>query len=406
VLLDDEEAEHIPGCNMAFRREALEEIGGFDPIYRAAGDDVDVCWRLQERGHRIGFSPAAMVWHFRRNSVTAYIGQQKGYGKAEALLYFRHPQRFNALGYSRWRGRIYGGVSALLSFRRPIVYGGVFGRGLFQTLYQPPSSFLSHLPLTFEWNALGSILLLWALARGGWATLGALPLLLTWTLCVAAAWRARVDARAEGFHGRLLIAVLTYVGPLLRCLERYRWWARGLSVAEPAPADRTASAVPVSWRARAFSVAFWNENGQEKEIILHGLRDAMVARRTFVRLDQGWSDWDLEVHGGLWSRGRVTVCTENHGGNRRVLRVRCVLRSSLFTRLGGLAGLAVAVVGASVDSVVLTGAGLAAAAVVGTAWVRGVLGLGQMLYTTLQTVARRARLHYAPPVAPRERTPA
>jgi len=43
VLLDDVEAEHIPGCNMAFRREVLEEIGGFDPIYRSAGDDVDVC---------------------------------------------------------------------------------------------------------------------------------------------------------------------------------------------------------------------------------------------------------------------------------------------------------------------------------------------------------------------------
>ena len=93
-----------------------------------------------------------MVWHFRRNTVAAYIGQQRGYGKAEALLYFRHPQRFNALGYSRWRGRIYGGVSSILSLRRPVIYGGVFGRGLFQTLYQPPSSLLSHLPFTLEWN--------------------------------------------------------------------------------------------------------------------------------------------------------------------------------------------------------------------------------------------------------------
>ena len=54
VLISDREAEHIPGCNMAFRRSAVEAIGGFDPIYRAAGDDVDVCWRLQERGWRLG----------------------------------------------------------------------------------------------------------------------------------------------------------------------------------------------------------------------------------------------------------------------------------------------------------------------------------------------------------------
>src|SRR5439155_9858763 len=30
VLLTDRLAEHIPGCNMAFRKSALEAIGGFD----------------------------------------------------------------------------------------------------------------------------------------------------------------------------------------------------------------------------------------------------------------------------------------------------------------------------------------------------------------------------------------
>ncbi len=44
VLVDNELAEHIPGCNMAFRKRALEAIGGFNPVYRTAGDDVDVCW--------------------------------------------------------------------------------------------------------------------------------------------------------------------------------------------------------------------------------------------------------------------------------------------------------------------------------------------------------------------------
>ncbi|HEX9823359.1 MAG TPA: glycosyltransferase, partial [Actinomycetota bacterium] len=86
VLLSDDLAEHIPGCNMAFRRTALEAIGGFDTRFRVAGDDVDLCWRLQDAGHTIGFSPPAVVWHHRRSSVRAYWRQQKGYGKAEALL--------------------------------------------------------------------------------------------------------------------------------------------------------------------------------------------------------------------------------------------------------------------------------------------------------------------------------
>ncbi len=42
---------------MAFRRSRLAAIGGFDPALRVAGDDVDVCWRLQARGWKLGFSP-------------------------------------------------------------------------------------------------------------------------------------------------------------------------------------------------------------------------------------------------------------------------------------------------------------------------------------------------------------
>lgn len=396
VLLDDAEAEHVPGCNMAFRREALEEIGGFDPIFRAAGDDVDVCWRLQDHGHRIGWSPAAMVWHFRRNTVRAYVGQQRGYGKAEALLYFRHPHRFNALGYSRWRGRIYGGLGALFSLRRPVVYGGVFGRGLFQTLYQPPAGALAHLPLTLEWNLAGAALLVVAALLGGWAWLGAAPLGLSWALCLGAAVRARVDPRADGVAGRMLIGLLTYLGPLLRCLERYRWWARGLTEAETV--DRPAWTPPMSWREGTFSASFWTEHGLEKEALLHGLREAMTRRKYFVVVDQGWSEWDLAVHGGLWSRGHITVATEYHGGLRRVLRVKCRLEASLAARvLAGAAGGTVALgLGAGLPPLAAAGAGLAALAA--GLFARERLGLRRMVYATLHAVARRVRLHYAPPL--------
>jgi len=405
VLLNDEEAEHIPGCNMAFRREVLEELGGFDPIYRAAGDDVDLCWRLQDRGYRIAFSPAAMVWHFRRNTVKAYIGQQRGYGKAEGLLYFRHPRRFNALGYSRWRGRIYGGIyslsSSLFSLRRPVIYGGVFGRGLFQTLYQPPTSLFSHLPFTLEWSVVASALLALALIRGGWAWLDAVPLLLTWGCCLGAALRARVDARADNLRGRLLIAVLTYAGPLLRCFERYRWLARGLSVAEPVEEDRRAGTLPVSWRHRAFSVSYWTENGLEKETLLHGLREAVVARKYIVLVDQGWSEWDLEVCGGFWSRARVKVATEYHGAGRRVMRVKCVLRTSLLTRLLGAGALLLGALAVVFGSPLPVAAGIGVAAVGAVAFAREGLNLSRTLHRSLQTVARRARLHYAPPLRER-----
>src|SRR5262249_53227725 len=88
VLESDQVAEHIPGCNMAYRREALLAVNGFDPVFRKAGDDVDVCWRLEHEGMWITFAPGAFVWHHRRQGPRAYLRQQAGYGEAEALLYF------------------------------------------------------------------------------------------------------------------------------------------------------------------------------------------------------------------------------------------------------------------------------------------------------------------------------
>ena len=76
VLLNDREAEHIPGCNMAFRKSALLAVGGFDPRYRIAGDDVDICWKMQARGWKLGFNPAAVVWHHRRNAVRPYCASR------------------------------------------------------------------------------------------------------------------------------------------------------------------------------------------------------------------------------------------------------------------------------------------------------------------------------------------
>ena len=73
VLLTDTIAEHIPGCNMAFYRWAFESVGGFDPEYRKAGDDVDFCWRIQQAGCVIAFSPTAIVWHYRRFTLARFL---------------------------------------------------------------------------------------------------------------------------------------------------------------------------------------------------------------------------------------------------------------------------------------------------------------------------------------------
>ena len=331
VLLDDEIAEHIAGCNMAFRRDVLLAIGGFDRTFRAAGDDVDICWRLQDADYRIGYSAAGFVWHFRRNTVKAYIGQQKGYGKAEALVYGKHPQRFNAFGQAKWGGRIYGDLSsAMLLFRRPLIYSGTFGRGLFQTLYQPPANIFQYLPLTFEWTAVSLPLALVGvvgqLVSRGWWWLLLLPLLLTAAMCVKGGFSAKLAPRFEGPKARALIATLIYLGPLLRGWTRVKWRLKALSAGAPAPAGAVRQRG--RWQRLGFVMSYWNETGTEKEELLGALMRGCGAANYPVAMDAGWQDWDIEIAGGPAGGARVMVAGENHGADKRLLRVRSALRLS------------------------------------------------------------------------------
>ena len=54
--------------------------------------------------------------------------------------------------------------------------------------------------------------------------------------------------------------------------------------------------------------------------------DFLLPQKYFVVPDTGWSNWDLKIARGLWSRALVLVCAENHGGAKRLLRVRCAMR--------------------------------------------------------------------------------
>jgi glycosyltransferase involved in cell wall biosynthesis len=404
VLVDDEIAEHIAGCNMAFRRDVLLGLGGFDPIFRAAGDDVDICWRLQDAGYTIGYAAAAMVWHFRRNTVEAYIGQQKGYGKAEALLVGKHPARFNVFGQAKWNGRIYGDLSAaMLLWNQPAIYSGTFGRGLFQTLYQPPAGIVRYLPLTFEWAvaalplALAGVIL--EIVAGRWWWLMILPLLTTWAMCIKGGLSAPIAPRFAGPKAWALVALLIYLGPLLRGWERLRWRLKALPPLSPVDASPPEQRGRLAWRECGFVLSYWSETGTEKEAVLGALMRGLATEKYPVALDTGWDDWDLRVNGNLAGSVRIAVATENHGADKRLLRARCSLR---------LSPLACCVVGipAVLSLVSLLSGGAIAAAIflVLTVVAGGFTGwqlaiFGGRLHRLIEAAARENRLIPVEPIA-------
>lgn len=52
----------LKGPNMAFRKSALLSVGGFED--RMPGEDIELCWRLVERGRILRFLPDLNVFHF------------------------------------------------------------------------------------------------------------------------------------------------------------------------------------------------------------------------------------------------------------------------------------------------------------------------------------------------------
>jgi len=55
---------YLPSLNLAISRRVLLEIGGFDESFPgAAGEDVDLSFRLRQRGYMLYFEPKALIIH-------------------------------------------------------------------------------------------------------------------------------------------------------------------------------------------------------------------------------------------------------------------------------------------------------------------------------------------------------
>ena len=322
VMLTDRIAEHIPGCNMVFYKWALKEIGGFDPIFTKAGDDVDVCWRLQQRGYRIGFNSAGFVWHYRRSTLKAYLKQQSGYGEAEALLVRKHPEYFNSFGGSLWRGQIYTAAKFGLVVGRPIIYHGVFATGFFQTLYAAPPAWTLMLCTSIEYHILVTLpLLVLSVPFTFLWPLGLTCLLISAVVCVAAAWQAELPKNKKRLWSRPLVALLFFLQPIVRGLARYQ----GRLGVHPAPSKAQLRAEQLGLSdvtQQSGDLFYWSHATVDRIDWLNSVALRLDQQGWPSKTDAGWSDHDLEIYGSRWAQLQLTTAAEEYPGNKRLFRCR------------------------------------------------------------------------------------
>jgi N-acetylglucosaminyl-diphospho-decaprenol L-rhamnosyltransferase len=89
-------ADWVSGSCFLARREALEELGGFDEAYFMYLEDTDLCWRAHQAGWGVGFAGTAAVTHVQGVSTARHPYRMLAAHHRSAL-------RFSVRTTSGWR---------------------------------------------------------------------------------------------------------------------------------------------------------------------------------------------------------------------------------------------------------------------------------------------------------------
>jgi GT2 family glycosyltransferase/GNAT superfamily N-acetyltransferase len=92
----------LPGVNISYKRDAIEQIGPQDEtLFR--GEDVDYNWRVQKLGYKVYYDPAIKVLHHHRPTLRQFLDQYYMYGRAYYLVRRKWPEMYCVYPHQRRR---------------------------------------------------------------------------------------------------------------------------------------------------------------------------------------------------------------------------------------------------------------------------------------------------------------
>lgn len=108
--------------NLAIRKDLFFDIGGFNEEYKnASGEDVDISYKIINKGYKIKFVKDAIVGHYHPENTIKYLKTQFKHGFWRAKLYFDHPNKVKGDDYTGFK-EIFETLFAGFIIISPIVY--------------------------------------------------------------------------------------------------------------------------------------------------------------------------------------------------------------------------------------------------------------------------------------------
>jgi len=269
--------------------------------------------------------------HHCRGTLRGFWKQQVGYGKAEAMVERKWPEKYNTAGQIAWGGRIYSdGLARSLQCAHGRIYQGTWGTAFYTRLYSPPPGFLHSLPAMPEYGLL-NVLLAGLSAMGFlWPRLFvALPLLILGLVGGLLTVGLRIsfirfsscpDTRIARVRLRVLTAFLYLLQPVARFGGR-------LSYEFGLWRDRRKAGLSFP-RRRVFRL--WKEKGQSSIERLQAIESTLRHAAAVVRRGGDYDDWDLEVGSGVFGSVRLRLVSEEYGSGKQLVRLRGYPRFSFL----------------------------------------------------------------------------
>jgi hypothetical protein len=264
-----------------------------------------------------------MVWHHSRDSIRRFWKQQRGYGKAEARLERKWPDKYNSAGHVSWEGRLYGpSFFQNFGWGKPRIYFGYWGSAPFQAVYHPEMREVLSISMMPEWHLLVAQLGLLSVLGFLWPPLFvAVPLMLfALGLPVYQAIRMTLKAQRVGppkglwdrFRFLCVTSLLHVTQPLCRLFGRF---SQGLTP------WRRLGLTGWIWPRRSM-VSLWSETWRDPSEWVALLHDRLCSLGARVFVSTPVDRWDLEARAGLLGGARVLVTVEEHGAGRQFVRFK------------------------------------------------------------------------------------
>ena len=88
--------------NVSLRRSFFWECNGFDESFQEYGwEDIELSWRLKQKGMRLVYNPKAIAYHHHPTTLSSFSHRQKKVGLSAWSFYRKHPEMAGFLNVLR-----------------------------------------------------------------------------------------------------------------------------------------------------------------------------------------------------------------------------------------------------------------------------------------------------------------